>query len=351
MEIPFEKREAAELLIQAGINNPFRLLDQIRKQISFFELNLNGLTVLTEAASGPYVVTPIIANLAGAKRVVALTQDSTYASSEKVISQTRALEILCDCPIRTEIHTDRAFKYFSDADIVTNLGFVRPLNKDVIFSMKRTAVISLMCEAWEFRPDDIDLKACNARNIIVLGTNEDYPGLEVFAYSGYLCVKLLFEAQIEIHKSRLLVVSSDKFGIVISHLLKCMGANVSFIDHINLLELRKLGKFDAIVIADYTRSDNIIGTGGDISVKDYSSAQPGVTLIQFAGKNDVNALTDCGIQVYPGINLPSHRMAQTLAFLGPQPVIDLHTAGLKVGELASRNERDKFHKLIQEMMS
>jgi hypothetical protein len=37
------------------------------------------------------------------------------------------------------------------------------------------------------------------------------------------------------------------------------------------------------------------------------------------------------------VELSSHRMALTLAGLGPRPVIDLHAAGLKAGELALKN--------------
>ena len=64
------------------------------------------------------------------------------------------------------------------------------------------------------------------RGIPIIGTNEDYPGLEVFAYSGWLALKLLFDVQIEAHKSRLVVVSSDKFGPVIVERLRRAGADV-----------------------------------------------------------------------------------------------------------------------------
>ncbi len=326
------KSQAVHILQQAGVSNPYRVLSLVRKQISFLQLDLSGLTILTEAASGPYLVTPIIASLAGAERVIALTQDSRYATSEDVITQTRALEAFCDVTA-AEIHTRRSSDLFSQADIVTNLGFVRPLDKDAIFAMKSTAVIPLMCEAWEFRPGDVELDACRARNIPVMGTNEDFPGVEVFSYSGFLCAKMLFEAQIEIHKSNILVLSSDKFGVVITRYLSGSGAYIRHVDTLKDVAPEELSELDALVVADYTRRDTIIGKDGDISSETFASQAAGATIVQFAGKIDVDELIASGIKVYPGIELGAHRMSRTLAYLGPRTVIDLHSAGLKVGEL------------------
>ncbi|GAB1471005.1 hypothetical protein MASR2M66_18830 [Chloroflexota bacterium] len=333
MSIPKEKSQSIAILQNAGISNPLRLLSLLRRQISFLQLDLSGLTILTEAASGPYTVTPIIASLAGAKRVIAMTRNSHYATVDEVISQTRALELLCDVTTLSEIHTDRSLNLFSTADIVTNLGFVRPLDKSAIFAMKPTTVIPLMCEAWEFRPGDIDLDACNTRNIPVVGTNEDFPGLEIFSYSSFLCAKILFEAQIEIHKSSILVVSSDKFGVVIARHLSQLGANITRIDNLRDFDSNDLQGLDAVIVADYTRDDTIIGQGGDMPSKAFAENAMGTTIVQFAGVVNVGELSKQGIKVYPGVNLPPHRMTQTLAYLGPRPVLELHAAGLKVGEL------------------
>jgi len=347
MAISDKKLQAVKVLQRAGITNPLRLLPLIKRQISFLQLDLSELTILTEAASGPYVVTPVIASLAGAKRIIALTRNSNYATVDDVIAQTRALESLCDVKTVSEIHTERSLNLFSDADIVTNLGFVRPLDENAIFSMKQTAVIPLMCEAWEFRPGDVDLDACNSRNIPVVGTNEDFPGLEVFSYSGFLCAKMLFEAQIEIHKSNILVVSSDKFGVVIARHLSQLGASITHVKDLRTMSPASLQDLDAVVLADYTRSDTIIGSNGDISTESFVSNAIGATIIQFAGVVAVDELSAQGIKIYPRIKLTPHRMAQTLAYLGPRPVLELHAAGLKVGEIVFfENKTSRIPSLI-----
>ncbi len=332
---------AVETLRQGGIANPARLAKLIRDAISFLELDLSGLTVLTEAASGPYVVTPVIAALAGAERVLALTHDSRHASAEAVIAQTRALEALCGVEGSVEIYTQRSLDLFAQADIVTNLGFVRPIDAKAVAAMKSTAVVPLMCEAWESRPGDVDLEACRRKGILVLGTNEDYPGLEVFAYSGWLCLKMLFDAQIEVYKSKIVVISSDKFGPVIEQQLVRSGALVDLMDTLRGISEQELAGADAVVVADYTRDEMIIGPEGDLTAANLATMAPGAAVIQFAGRVDVPSLIKCGILVYPGVALGPHRMAKTLAELGGRPVVELHAGGLKVGQALARARLSK----------
>lgn len=51
---------------------------------------------------------------------------------------------------------------------------------------------------------------------------------------------------------------------------------------------------------------------------------------------NVIGLAAAGLYIHPGVELSPQRMACTLAALGPRPMIELHAAGLKVGELAAR---------------
>lgn len=344
--------EAVETLLKAGIANPRRLVNLIRDAISKLELDLSGLVVLTEAASAHYVVTPVIAALAGAESVLALTRDSQYASVEMVDTQTRALGMLCQLPEdKIKIYRERSLQLFAQADIVTNLGFVRPIDAEAVAAMKATAAVPLMCEDWEIRPGDVDLEACRRKGITVLGTNEDHSKVDVFAYSGWLCLKMLFDAQIEVHKSRITIVSSDKFGSTIQQQLKCCGVSADLVEDLRYAENRKkLAQCDVIVIADYSREANLIGSAGDIEVAEFLELAPAVTVLQFAGRIDAQGLLEGGTTVYPQSEIGAHRMALTLAGLGPRPVIDLHAAGLKIGEMAVRH-RDNLSILPQSQQS
>lgn len=327
---------AFRTLRTAGMANPLRVVNLMRKTLETLSLDLSGLTVLTEAASGSYVVTPVLALLAGADRVTALTRDSAHADAGEVIRQTRAMEQLAGASAETDIHTAREVRLFAEADIVTNLGFVRPIDAACIRAMKSQSVIPLMCEAWEFRPGDLDLAACRDAHVRVVATNESTAFLDIFGYSGPLAFKLLTDAHIEVHRSRLLVVSPDKFGAAISRFLRGCGACVNLVP--DLRPPAQLQDVDAILTADYQRESLIIGPGGDMEAQALADAAPGVTVVQFAGRVDAGGLLDHGIAVFPQRVLESRRMGATLAGLGPRPVIELHAAGLAVAAMAARGE-------------
>src|SRR5215510_4110888 len=57
--------------------NPRRLLALMRGAIDRCSLDLSDLAVFTEAASGAYIVTPVLAAMAGAKHVFARSEEHT----------------------------------------------------------------------------------------------------------------------------------------------------------------------------------------------------------------------------------------------------------------------------------
>ena len=59
------------------------LIEKLVRQVKALQLNLKGKTVLTEAATGAYIVTPLIAALAGA-RVFAFSKTTRYGTVEDV---------------------------------------------------------------------------------------------------------------------------------------------------------------------------------------------------------------------------------------------------------------------------
>jgi hypothetical protein len=63
--------------------NPRRLIRLMEAAIDRCHLDLRGQIVLTEAASGAYVVTPVLAAMAGAQ-VLALAATTSYATSDEL---------------------------------------------------------------------------------------------------------------------------------------------------------------------------------------------------------------------------------------------------------------------------
>ena len=320
-----------------GLKNPHRVKRLIYEAVRALELDLDGLIILTEAASRNYVVTPIIAALARAETVYAVTADSQYGKAEDAAEFTYEFAEFCGVKDKIEVIFEKTRHIVNQSDIITNLGFVRPINRDLIDMMKPEAVIPLMCEAWELREGDIDFDACKGKRIPVMATNEDHPGLEVFDFCGNLCLKMLFELDIEVYKSNIAIISSDKFGLVIEKYLSAAGARVGRFPSLKDKECQQFIRgSDALVIADYGGPEVFIGTNGQITATELRDLSPGISVLQFSGTVEVDELSELGIPCFPDGKIGIQRMGMTLADLGPKPIVDLHTAGLKVGEVMSK---------------
>jgi hypothetical protein len=151
---------------------------------------------------------------------------------------------------------------------------------------------------------------------------------------------MLFELEIEVYKSRIVVVSGDQFGPTIQTSLERQGADVYLVDNLhNTANKVLLRDVDAVVIADFASEAVFIGVGGHITAQELYELSPGVAVLQFVGQVCPADLAEVGIRVYPEYAIGPHRMASTFSDLGPRGVIELHTAGLKTGEVACRLRR------------
>ena len=73
-----------------------------------------------------------------------------------------------------EILNDRSDSVIAGADIVTNLGFVRPIDEPLLSKLGPQAVVSLMWETWEHRPEELDRDACKRLGIANTGYLPEY---------------------------------------------------------------------------------------------------------------------------------------------------------------------------------
>ena len=64
-----------------------RLVRLAEASVTEMRIDLDGAVVVTEAATGAYAVTPIMAALAGARRVFAFTRPTRYGSVAEVVRQ------------------------------------------------------------------------------------------------------------------------------------------------------------------------------------------------------------------------------------------------------------------------
>ncbi len=331
-----------------------RIEKLIGDAIDTYNLDLSGLTVFTEAASGNYVVTPLIAALAGSDRVFAITRDSRYGKAADVRDFTLELAQRWGVGDRIEIVSNKIPSTLSQVDIVTNLGFVRPIDKNIITHLKPTAVLPLMWETWEFREADLDLSECRRVGIMVLGTNEREVGLNLFTYVGYLAVKLAFELEIEIYRSKVVVVGSGVFGESCVKAFDKLEADIKYIDLAAGASLETesakstLRDADLVVLVEHRNPVCLIGSEGQIAVDELLALSPHVSIVHIAGNINREEIDNAAIPCLPKKSAAPGYMSVTTDYLGPKPVIALHTAGLKVGEAMARTRLAGFNPIEAE---
>lgn len=306
-----------------------RSLSLVHDIIQRLDLNLKGLKVLTEVGSHNYMYTPLIAQLAGAEKVYAWTRDSRFGKADDIVNACK--DFIAENNLRGDVIefalNERPDAHIFEADIITNLGFIRPIDKLFVEKTKEGVVIPYMCEAWELREGDVDIEACKRKSVKVAGTWENHPDLNIFDGCGHLIAKLCFEAGFEIYQNRIMIVSQDKFGDVAKHMFTSLKA--SQVDLFTLHEARQINpeRYDFILLADYT-------TAFELFDKKYLEMNKGRLnqVIHLSGVLNEPLLQTEGVKVYPKQSGYEKRMTRALDYLGPKPVIELHAAGLKVAQ-------------------
>lgn len=326
----------------------------VRESIRAFALDLTGLTVFTEAATGAFRCTPTLALAAGARRVFAIARDSRFGSRSDAVTAVRSLAQSANVDDERLTIVD-GFDRVGEADIVTNLGFVRPLDRRMIARLSPYAVIPLMWETWELRPHELDFSACLARDILVLGTNESDSRLRTMDDVGHVVAKLLAHAEVAT-RARVLVVGGGALASGVARTLSRAGARVTVLSELpvdadveplrvvaSLASPRArawLRRVSALVLVDHHSEHVLVGDRGDIAPEAIAEANPRLAVVHISGLTDDRALRSLGLTVVPDVIASRPRtMSVTTALLGPRPVFALHAAGLRVGEIMARARR------------
>ena len=316
--------------IRAGLN-PYRLVNLMQQAIRRCDLQLHKVIVLTEAATGAYAVTPVIAAMAGAEKVFALTQNSRYGTMEEVKAQTQQLTEIAGIKGCIEFITEKSVDIVAQADIFTNSGYVRPIDAQMIAWMKPTAVIGLMYEAWEFRAEDVDITACYQRGIKVAGVNERHPAVDVFSFLGIMAVKLLLDAGVAVYTSNILLLCDNPFSSFIERGLVNAGASIDAVDTLAAAPTDKA--YDALLVALQPRPEPVLSAIDALMVAKY---WPGALVAQYWGDIERSAFLSRNILVCPEVEPKPGHMGILPSAVGPEPIIRLQTGGLKAAEVSWR---------------
>lgn len=340
MDTPFNYGRAARL---------------IRLAVDRFNLDLQGLTVYTEAATGNFAVTTPLAVAANAECVYSISRDSPHGSAKEAYAQTGRLVNEVGSKDVVDFVREKRPDEVGAADIVTNTGFVRPINQPVVSWLKPTAAIPLMYEPWEFRSSDIDIQACWRTGVPVVGTDERDERIRTQRYVGPLAAKLSFQCDIEVLNSRIVVLGGGRMAVNAVETLEAMGAEVTLIasnarsDAVRerldarpeeeQLTSNAFGNADGLFVIDHATHEMIIGDPGWVQTAELASANPSVTIVHICGPVDTDAIFDANLRILPEKPAPPGYMSFTTGNLGPRPIVDLHAAGLRIGQHVARARR------------
>lgn len=293
-------------------------------------VDLSGKMVLTEAGTNFYNYTPLLPVLANADHVFVWCRDSSYGKADTI--EENLLRFLGkSLSERVTIRKNKKIEEdIQRADIITNSGALRPINSEFLRHAKETAVIPLMFEAWEIRKEDVDIEYIRKRGLKIAGTWENHPDIRVFEFAGHLAIKLAFEAGMEIFQNNVYIWSDDHFGEIAEKYLKALGANIVGRD-VNLENLLlQAPNLDWIYVCDYSETRPYFGKDG-IFGEVLFEKNPKIHLIHLYGDIDLNLLSQPD-KVYPHKSGRAMVMTQTLAYVGPEPIIRLQAASLKVAQ-------------------
>lgn len=322
---------------------------KIDKLVQKYNLNLSELVVLTEGASGAYLLNPFVALAAGAKQVICRLKDSRFANAKTVKEDMLSKAKLWNYEDRLVVKDTLENKDYGSADIITNSGHLRPISREHIASMKKTAVIPLMWETWEFHDGYLDIKACKENNILVMGTNESRPPCDMKNYGAAVGLKLLFETGVEIAGSNILMLgSTETLCIPIKKAIEHLGGNVTLFSHANSMlsehhysNLKpyleeKAREIDAILLTEHKHDDKLFSRDVGMPFSDLSKKNQELKIAISCGNIDVEDLKNSQLHYYPKYIEPFGYMSYQSYHLGPFPVMDLFAAGLKVGEVMAK---------------
>jgi hypothetical protein len=333
------------------------LIDKLVRQVRALELDLKGKTVLTEAASGAYVVTPVLAAIAGAK-VFAFSRTTKYGKVDEVFSNTRALaesfkEFSLDIHLIDQLNPE----VINQADIITNSGHLRPLSESILMHAKNEVVIPLMYEAWEWREADMDIAYIRRRGLKVGATNERHPNVDVFNYLGDMALKQIFDAGICPYKNKFILLCNNDFGPFIAKVLAgiCDGLAVIDLDEhrerYNENQIDWIGGFpeiripenyrnaEAVIFTAYPFDKDWIGEKTPVSVQQIRTQLSDPFILRYAGDLNEEFLQNKGLRFFPQ-HVHSGHMGILPSAIGYDPIIRLQSGGLKAAEALLSGQND-----------
>ena len=325
------------------------VLRLIRRAVERHRLDLGGLGVLTEAGVGYRRVTPVIAGLAGASVVYAVARDSLEAPRRAAEEQTRYLCDLAGLGERVRFVANRLQAGLGEVDVVTDLPGVRPVDEAVLRNIGEGAAVTLMKGVAHWRAADVDAATCRRRGVAVAGVDED--GVDLYRFLPDAATWGMLQLGVAVAGAVVVLAGDGPMWSKVARGLAAGGARVlaavpDSTGRASLCGAEKvadalpeavaagaLAEADALVLCPSDPEARTIHVRGWIEAAALAAAAPHLAVVSLSGEVDRRGLAGAGLRSWPGAGDPA-----PFEFL-PAPLIELHVAGLKVGEVMARARR------------
>jgi NH3-dependent NAD+ synthetase len=325
-----------------------REFNVIKEQIKNFNLDLTNLVVITECASGFYAYNTFVPILATAKKVIAVSKTTSYGTFEENKKNIGSLAKKLNIDISNLEVVEKIEEYhLKEADIITNSGLVRPITAEMMTQMKNTAVIPLMWETWEFRESDLDLESAVKNDILVLGTKETSKEIDMRGYAGVLGLAVLVYLNLEVYKTKVVLFGNEVLGNAIAETFE--KNNVEYLWFVNSpinenqKSYKELGNYkniiksyDVVLFAEHSYRDEILTKEHGLTLQDLNHLNEEIKIGLIAGNINQEELINSSLEYFPKKIMPAGYMSFQPYHMGAKPVIELFSAGLKIGEQMAR---------------
>jgi hypothetical protein len=131
------------------------------------------------------------------------------------------------------------------------------------------------------------------------------------------------------------VVGSGEFATQALERLQSAGATAGLVAPAELPSERAKGLIrsaDALVMVEHHERRELIGAQGLIGCGEIKALNPELAIAHLCGGVDQRDLDGSGLRYLPRAVAPAGYMSVSTSYLGPRPVVELHAAGLRVGQ-------------------
>ncbi|MDD3149608.1 MAG: hypothetical protein PHV68_02145 [Candidatus Gastranaerophilales bacterium] len=301
-------------------------LKQIQQSIRYFKLDLSGYNILLPNSLKKPSLLPLMANMAGAREI--------YVYSHSDLEKENTYLALKELNLKNNFYfIDKLTPHvLKSVDIVIK-GDEININEDLVSSLKRNSVISLYPGNLDFiNTSNIDKTLCSEKQISVVAINPADYCLMLYRYFAHIIIKRCYAANLDVFRSRLLLIGNGELMENSLSLLKMTGAQVYAIYTDKQIDkdyiIKHLPEMDGIVLLDYPqKSDLIIGKNGIIEPDEIYKINPEVKIIHLCGNIEQNLKISCVPQ-----NVTQNSPNININEMGLRSIIETSAAVLKAAE-------------------